>query len=81
MQPSRSLTDDKCELSATEAPSGTLTFEVTNDGSKVTEFYLRRGRQRIVGEVENIGPQLAPDLVVSVPAGSYVTACKPAGEG
>ena len=77
-----SSTDDKCELSATEAPSGTLTFEVTNDGSKVTEFYLLgEDGQRIVGEVENIGPQLSRQLVVSVPAGSYVTACKPAMKG
>ena len=35
-----SSTDDGCELSSTEAPSGKLTFDVTNDGSTVTEFYL-----------------------------------------
>ncbi|WP_395694376.1 iron uptake system protein EfeO [Nocardioides sp.] len=75
-------TDDGCELSTTRAPSGTLTFEVTNDGSKVTEFYLLgEDGQRIVGEVENIGPQLSRELVVSAPAGSYVTACKPGMKG
>ena len=42
---------------ATEAPSGKLTFDVTNDGSQVTEFYLYADDgKRIVGEVENIGP-------------------------
>ncbi|WP_395657478.1 iron uptake system protein EfeO [Nocardioides sp.] len=77
-----SSTDDGCELSSTEAPSGTLTFKVTNDGSQVTEFYLLgEDGQRIVGEVENIGPQLSRDLVVSAPAGDYVTACKPAMKG
>ena len=33
-------TDAECKLSATSAPSGTLTFAVTNGGQKVTEFYL-----------------------------------------
>src|SRR4051812_25599183 len=77
-------TDDGCELSSAQAPSGTLTFDVTNDGSKVTEFYLLgEDGQRVVGEVENIGPGLTRNLVVQATAGSYVTACKPgmAGKG
>ncbi|MGD7789019.1 iron uptake system protein EfeO [Propionibacteriaceae bacterium Y1700] len=77
-------TDSACELSATEAPSGKLTFHVTNGGAKVTEFYLLASDGlRILGEVENIGPGLTRDLVVTAPAGSYFTACKPGmiGEG
>ena len=75
-------TDDGCDVSATTAPSGKLTFDVTNDGSKVTEFYLLGGDGlRIVGEVENIGPQLSRQLVVSAPDGKYVTACKPGMSG
>jgi iron uptake system component EfeO len=75
-------TDDGCELSATTAPSGTLTFAVTNGGSSVTEFYLYAADgKRILGEVENIGPQLSRELVVSAPAGRYVTACKPGMSG
>jgi len=75
-------TDDGCDLSATEAPSGTLTFQVANHGSAVTEFYLLgEDGQRIVGEVENIGPDLSRELVVNAPAGSYVTACKPGMKG
>ncbi|CAB4701464.1 MAG: PbrT family lead (Pb2+) uptake porter [Actinobacteria bacterium] len=76
--------DDGCDVSAVEAPAGTLTFNVTNDGSQVTEFYLLGDDGlRIVGEVENVGPQLTRQLVVNAPAGSYVTACKPGmvGEG
>ena len=77
-----SSTDDGCELSSTEAPSGKLTFDVTNDGSQVTEFYLYAdGGKRILGEVENIGPNLTRQLVVSAPAGSYLTACKPGMKG
>lgn len=71
-------TDNACTLSATTAPSGTLTFDVTNAGSQVTEFYLLGADGlRIVGEVENIGPGLARQLVLSAPAGDYHAACKP----
>jgi len=71
-------TDDGCQVSADTAPSGNLTFSVTNGGSLVTEFYLLAADGlRIVGEVENIGPGLSRDLVLGAPAGSYFTACKP----
>ncbi|MFC4786817.1 iron uptake system protein EfeO [Nocardioides sp. MAHUQ-72] len=77
-----SSTDDACDLSVDEAPSGKLTFDVTNDGSKVTEFYLYdEDGERIVGEVENIGPNLTRQLVVNAAAGTYVTACKPGMKG
>jgi iron uptake system component EfeO len=82
----RALTVDssasECSLSATEAPSGTLSFDVTNSGSEVTEFYLlAEDGLQILGEVENIGPGLNRALVVNVPAGSYLTACKPGMTG
>ena len=69
---------DACSLSQDEAASGTLTFSVTNTGTEVTEFYLLADdRLRVISELENIGPGLTRDLVVQVPAGSYVAACKP----
>ena len=73
---------DACALSATEAPAGTLTFDVTNTGDQVTEFYLLAddGLQ-IIAEVENIGPDLTRPLTVSAPAGHYITACKPGMKG
>jgi iron uptake system component EfeO len=77
-------TDTECNLSATSAPSGTLTFAVTNGGTKVTEFYLYgEDGKRIVGEVENIGPGITRELVLKIEPGNYLTACKPgmAGEG
>ena len=71
-------TDQSCGVSAATAPSGNLSFRVQNQGSKVTEFYLlAQDGLRIVGEVENIGPGLSRDLVVTTPPGSYFTACKP----
>src|SRR6476469_5712703 len=73
---------DACTLSATEAPAGTLTFDVTNSGDQVTEFYLLGDDGlRIVAEVENVGPGISRALTVNAPAGTYVTACKPGMKG
>jgi iron uptake system component EfeO len=75
---------DACEVSTSEAPSGTLAFNVTNSGTQVTEFYLLADDGlRIVGEVENIGPGISRDLVVQARPGDYFTVCKPGmiGEG
>ena len=75
-------TDDGCKVSSAEVPAGNLTFDVTNDGSQVTEFYLLgEDGLRIVAEVENVGPQLSRQLVVNAPAGTYTTACKPGMKG
>lgn len=75
-------TNDECEVSAGEAPAGTLTFDVTNSGDQVTEFYLLgEDGLRIVAEVENIGPGLNRELTVVAPEGSYQTACKPGMKG
>lgn len=76
--------DDACEVAPAKAPAGKITFEVTNKGSRVTEFYLYGEGDRIMGEVENISPGLTRKLVVDVrQAGNYQTACKPGmrGEG
>lgn len=75
-------TDTGCVASAADASSGTLRFTVTNAGSKVTEFYLLAGDGlRIVGEVENIGPGLSRDLLLTAASGSYFTVCKPSMVG
>jgi iron uptake system component EfeO len=75
-------TDSACTVSAATAPAGTLTFAVTNKGGSVTEFYvLGSDGLRIVAEVENIGPGITRDLVISAAPGSYFTACKPGMTG
>ncbi|OXM65228.1 iron uptake system protein EfeO [Amycolatopsis vastitatis] len=77
-----SASDTACEVSATTAGAGNLTFEITNKGSKVTEFYLYAEGDRIMGEVENIAPGLNRRLIVEVAdAGKYQTACKPGMSG
>lgn len=71
-------TDTDCTVETADAASGTVTFAVTNDGSKVTEFYLLGDNElTIVGEVENIAPGATRDLTVQANPGDYFTSCKP----
>jgi iron uptake system component EfeO len=70
-------TDSECTLSRAEVKSGTSTFSVSNGGSKVTEFYVYAEGDRVMGEVENIGPGLKRDLIVELPTGNYQAVCKP----
>ena len=67
-----------CVVSASEAPSGSVSFTVSNTTDEVTEFYvLAEDSLRIVGEVENIGPGIERDLVIQARPGTYYTVCKP----
>lgn len=71
-------TDDACELSSTSLQTGQVNFEVTNSGSKVTEFYVYGQNNRVLAEVENIGPGLKGKLGVEfAEPGTYTVACKP----
>jgi iron uptake system component EfeO len=71
-------TDTECGVSTTTANAGTITFQVQNTGSKVTEFYVYGAGDRIVGEVENITPGLNRELKVEIAEpGTFTTACKP----
>lgn len=74
--------DDACTVEPATAAAGKVSFEIRNTGSQVTEFYLyRENGTSIVGEIENIGPGLSRDLIVTLGGGSYVTACKPGMTG
>ncbi len=73
-----SSTADGCAVATNTATSGTVRFEVHNDGDDVTEFYLlAEDRLRIIGEVENIAPGTSRTLTFQAQPGSYVTVCKP----
>ena len=77
-----SASDDACEVDTDSSAAGTITFEVTNKGDRVTEFYLYAEGDRIMGEVENITPGLTRRLIVEVSeGGKYQTACKPGMQG
>jgi iron uptake system component EfeO len=70
--------DNACELSGTEGATGANTFVITNNGTKVTEFYVYGEGDRVMGEVENISPGLQRKLIVQLAEpGTYKTACKP----
>jgi iron uptake system component EfeO len=70
--------DSACELSGNEGATGAHTFVITNNGNKVTEFYVYGEGERVMGEVENISPGLQRKLIVQLTEpGTYQTACKP----
>ncbi|WKG02322.1 iron uptake system protein EfeO [Mycolicibacterium sp. HK-90] len=76
--------DSECKLSGTTATTGQSTFVVTNNGDKVTEFYVYGEGERVMGEVENISPGLKRQLIVQLTQpGTYQTSCRPGmvGEG
>lgn len=71
-------TDSECVLSASDGGTGSTTFVVTNNGTKVTELYVYDKDDRVLGEVENISPGLERQLAVQFSQpGSYKVACKP----
>ncbi len=69
--------DSTCDVAATSLPAGRHTFVVSNQASQVTEVYVYAAGDRIMGEVENIGPSTKRNLIVDLPAGDYQVACKP----
>lgn len=74
-------TNSECQVAKTELESGTHTFRVTNKGSDVTEVYVYGANDRVMGEVENIGPGTSRDLKVDLAGGSFEVACKPGQKG
>ncbi|MBY0794208.1 iron uptake system protein EfeO [Corynebacterium parakroppenstedtii] len=72
------ITDDSCELSTSEVPSGVVKFEITNNGTKPNELeILAENKLQIESEQENIGPGTTANLTTALKQGSYHTACKP----
>ena len=71
-------TDTECRVAVTTAPAGTITFAITNQGTKLNEFYVYAEGDRIMGEVENVGAGLSREFHVEIrEPGTYETACKP----
>ena len=78
-------TDSTCDVAKTAFDPGSVTFAVTNKGSRTTEVYVygdAGGKfTRIVAEVENIGPGITRDLSATLASGRYEIACKPGQTG
>jgi iron uptake system component EfeO len=70
--------DSACTLSAKQVGKGRHTFAITNNGTKVTEFYVYGRNNEVLGEAENISPGLQRTLDVDFgEPGVYRAACKP----
>ena len=74
-------TDAACKVATTELKAGSTTFAVRNDGDDVTEVYVFGEKDRVMGEVENIGPGTSRNFTVNLSAGDYEVACKPGMKG
>jgi len=73
--------DTACTPSQATLKPGTVKIVVNNTGSKPTELYVYEG-DKILSEVENIGPGTARDLTVTLRAGNeYSLVCKPGQKG
>ena len=59
-------TDTECSLSGTENSTGANAFVITNNGSKVTEFYVYGEGDRVMGEVKYVYPGLQRKLIVQL---------------
>jgi len=71
------ITDTGCDVSASTATAGAITFELTNNGTDVNEFEILADDQlRIVGEKENVTPGQTVSYVAQLDPGTYYTACK-----
>jgi iron uptake system EfeUOB component EfeO/EfeM len=72
------LTTAGCPKSL-KAAAGPITFKVTNDGAaNVSEFEVMSGH-RVLGEVENLAPDLTRSFTVTLESGTYRTYC-PGGD-
>lgn len=70
--------DDACTLSVSETTTGDREFKITNNGSKVTEFYVLTEDGMVVSEVENLTPGMTRSLFVKIKKpGDYQGNCKP----
>jgi plastocyanin len=74
-------TDTACIPARTRFDAGKLTFRVLNRGSKPTELYVYGTGDKVIGEVENVGPGTSRELTVDLAAGRYQLGCKPGQTG
>jgi len=71
------VTDDTCVVTSATAPTGAITFAISNTGSDVNEFeILADDKLRIVAEKENVTPGQTVSYTAQLQPGTYYTACK-----
>lgn len=73
--------NDACTPAPSSVSAGSVKFTVKNTGGAATELYVYEG-DKILSEVENIGPGTSRDLTVTLKAGGeYNLVCKPGQKG
>ena len=76
------VADDTCEVGDDEADSGKVSFEVTNDGGRETDFLvLAEDGRRVVAKRGAIKPEETAELSVELQPGTYLTACRMSERG
>ena len=74
--------DTTCATTTDTATTGSVTFQVTNGGHRVTEFYVYAAGDRVLGEVENIAPGQSRQMIVAInDPGAYQISCRPGMTG
>lgn len=74
--------DKSCEISTSSIGAGSITFSISNTGTKVTEVYIfAEDRKTILSEAENIGPSIKRDLITQLNEGTYFINCVPGMKG
>ena len=72
------IKDDACDVETSSVPSGQVTFEISNEGTKPNELeVLAENQLQILSEQENIGPGTTATMTTALKEGQYFTACKP----
>jgi iron uptake system component EfeO len=70
------ISDAGCAPDPIEVTAGTVTFDVTNDGSaSVTEFEVLDSDDHVIGEVENVVPGDEKSFSVTLEPGTYTSYC------
>jgi uncharacterized cupredoxin-like copper-binding protein len=71
----------ECIPERTTFDAGELTFRIKNEGNEPTELYVFGEGDKVISEVENVGPGTSRTLTVDLAAGSYELGCKPGQKG
>jgi iron uptake system component EfeO len=71
--------DTACTVASSTFTSGPLTLSVSNSGSRPVDVAVYGAGDRVVGEVDAIGPSASKRLTVSLKAGAYDIVCGAAG--
>jgi len=74
-------TDTQCAPARTRLDAGELTFRIMNKGKETTELYVFGAGDKVLSEVENVGPGTSRTLTVNLAAGDYQLGCKPGQKG